>query len=800
MRPRSSLLLLLVVTLLAAWAVAVGLRLSPDVASLLPDQGEGAALSLYARAFGGGDLALVMVQGSDPDRVQQGARAATDRLRFNPMVRAAVDELSIEPYGDPTLAWAYASVGARKTLRDALSPEAMRSRLQETRGLLLAPGAASMAAGVAIDPLRLRQIPMEHAFDVASSASAAGPGALGWSSGWVSGDGLARLVLIAPAAHALRAREARQFAESVEATLSAVRTLFPDLSLQLTGGHAIAVATEQLIKRDLWVSGALSMLLCAAMFALTFRRVRALIAVLPPLALGTLWTAALAGTLLRGVSAISVAFVSVVVGVGVDTGVHVYSAVMRARDQGLAGKQAASAARRAVARPTLAAAVAAAAAFASLGLSRVPALRQLGLLCAAGELLTAVAILWVTPELGAWLETGREPAAPAAGWPKLLRRSVESRSALWVAAAGALLPVAVLLWLGPPHLAPTVVAMRSDQLDAVRVEQQVYERFGGQRGQWVVLVRDADPERARTRADRISEQLESAPDVAQSVISLTRFAPSLATQSRRLQERDLLQLPAAADALRDALAAAGFVPERFAAALQAFASPSHQLSDPLGSGGAAAELLAARFLGRDDGQSLVAIFVQPQLGAGPKLAAVVRSVDPEAMLTGYARLDSALRESLARDLPLIGLLALGVVVATMGAALRRVRDVLLVMATLAFEVLWVVALVRWTGLRIHAYNALVIPVLLGITVDEVMFLLHRAHEQSAGESIEAEARNVAATALTTAAGFAALLVCKFEGLRDLGALGAIGSVVGLLAAWIVVPAGLRALDGRHRPR
>jgi hypothetical protein len=49
---------------------------------------------------------------------------------------------------------------------------------------------------------------------------------------------------------------------------------------------------------------------------------------------------------------------------------------------------------------------------------------------------------------------------------------------------------------------------------------------------------------------------------------------------------------------------------------------------------------------------------------------------------------------------------------------------------------------------------------------------------------------VIATALTTSAGFAALLACRFEGLFDVGAVGAIGSLAGVFAALLVVPAGL----------
>jgi predicted RND superfamily exporter protein len=58
-------------------------------------------------------------------------------------------------------------------------------------------------------------------------------------------------------------------------------------------------------------------------------------------------------------------------------------------------------------------------------------------------------------------------------------------------------------------------------------------------------------------------------------------------------------------------------------------------------------------------------------------------------------------------------------------------------------------------------------------------------------TLEAQGPLVACTALTTAAGFAALVACRFDGLADLGAVGALGSVAGLVCAMVLVPAGLR---------
>jgi predicted RND superfamily exporter protein len=108
--------------------------------------------------------------------------------------------------------------------------------------------------------------------------------------------------------------------------------------------------------------------------------------------------------------------------------------------------------------------------------------------------------------------------------------------------------------------------------------------------------------------------------------------------------------------------------------------------------------------------------------------------------------------------------------------------------------------VRW-----HVYDALVLPVLIGITMDESMFLLHAVRgaqaeasslEDAIHHALHEQGPLVLATALTTAAGFGALLACKFEGLFDLGAVGALGSALGLVSALVVVPAGLRLTAAR----
>jgi len=573
----------------------------------------------------------------------------------------------------------------------------------------------------------------------------------------------------------------------------------PGVTTELSGGHAVAWATEQMLRHDLEVSGTLSMALASLAFVLTFRRARALAAVLPPLVLGTMWTTGLAALLPAGLNAVAIAFAAVVVGVGVDTGVHVYAALLDARRAGLPPAQAAVRARETTWRPTLTAAVVAAIAFASLALGGLSAMRQLGLLCGAGELLTAVAILLVTPEIGAWLERGDPPPARAPRWVDALGWLVATRTRALAALAACALPIVVVGIAGWPRPADALVAIRPRGLAPLEAGERVRTLFGGRPGQWVVLTVDADEERARERADRVADALEVAVagGIADGFDALTTWDPSAATQRARMAGRDALDLPSRRAALEGALATAGFDVSACAPGLEAFAHPSQAPASPPGE---ALAWVRARHVAHDGGETLVATYVRPKGEAGDdaRLRAAILAADPGSSVTGFDAIDRSLRDALSHDLLVVGAAALAMVALAMRVALRSARHALVALATLACEMGLVGLAMRALAVRWHVYDALVLPVLFGVTIDESMFLLYASADGGIQRGLRAQGPLVAATALTTAAGFAALLACRFDGLRDLGMVGALGVLAGLVAALVVVPSALTVLSRRPR--
>jgi len=788
---------LAVATIASGWLTADKLRMSGDLSTLLPDSGPAGALARWTHAFGVRDPAIVLVRGERAADVERAAAAVADSLRRAPSVERVVDHVpapSVPP--DPTLAWAYAGPEARERLAAIVTPAGMRERLADTRALLLAPAADPEAqAWLARDPLRLAQVPWESRAELAAGVGAS-PGAP-----FVSEDGRARLVMAEPRGSAFVSADAQALVEDVErADQSAVASGVRGVTTELAGGHAIAWSIERMLRRDLEVSGTLSLVLASLAFVVTFRRVRALAAVLPPLAMGTLWTTGIAALLPAGVSAVAIGFAAVVVGVGVDTGVHVYAALLDARRAGYAPADAARRAREQTWRPTLTAAAVAAVAFASLGLCGLRAVQELGLLCAAGEVLTAVAILLVTPEIGSWLERGPPPPMRGARWIEALSWITATRRRAFVALGACAAPIAIVAATGWPPPADALVAIRPKGLAPLVAQQHVYDVFGGEAGQWIVLSTDRDEQAARAHADRIGEALE--PLVNDHTIAgfdaLATFLPSAATQRARLAERDALDLPSRRADLEAALRDAGFDVGACAAALEAFSHPAPAPGPSSLRGDASLSWLAGRHVARDARGVLVATYVRPTgvPQADSRARAAIRAADPSAEVTGFDAIDRALRHVLARDLLVIGAVALAVVAAAMRLALKSARHTLVALATLACEMAAVGVAMRLLSVRWHVYDALVLPVLFGVTVDESMFLLHAARGAGVREALASQGPLVAATALTTAAGFFALVACRFDGLRDLGSVGTVGVLAGLVAALVVVPAALRVVAER----
>ena len=167
------------------------------------------------------------------------------------------------------------------------------------------------------------------------------------------------------------------------------------------------------------LSLALSFVLIGLVYWLGFRTLAGYGFVMGPLLIGMVWALGLTGWILGRVNLMAAGFGAVLLGVGDDVGILLFS---RYREERRAGRTKARALRAALLGTgpgVVAGALATALAFLALAFAPFPGIRDLGLTTGLGLLACLAATFLVMPPLLLWLDRGKgtfapgPPAAPA---------------------------------------------------------------------------------------------------------------------------------------------------------------------------------------------------------------------------------------------------------------------------------------------------------------------------------------------------------------------------------------------------
>ena len=170
---------------------------------------------------------------------------------------------------------------------------------------------------------------------------------------------------------------------------------------------------------------------------------------------------------------------------------------------------------------------------------------------------------------------------------------------------------------------------------------------------------------------------------------------------------------------------------------------------------------------------------------------------------GVARVaDFVDREILTDFIKLTGI-ALIVTAILVAVAMQRISYTLMCITTLAIGIAITMAIMVITGLRWHVLNLAVLPLIIGIGIDNGIHLSHalKGHYRSGAYLLRALSQTgfpIVMTALTTIVGFGSLLLNAYVGVQELGAVAAIAMFACLFASLICMP--LIALATTHRKR
>jgi hypothetical protein len=570
----------------------------------------------------------------------------------------------------------------------------------------------------------------------------------------------------------------------------------PDFKTAITGTFQKKLDQQKQIGRDIAVSSMVAGALLLLFLLLHFRSALAVGLVLAPVAMGLTWTYGLVGLAYGRVNLLTGFLGAILGGLGIEHGIHLLGRYLHLRGESWKPSEAARETFTHTGSAAIISALVAALTFLLLGTSQFRAFREFGVIAGVGMLMLVGAYVVVMPAiLGLACRLGWKPppAATAHMNAPLGRLLVRWRRPLTLVAA---LVVAVLVVdVRRVRFDYDFNSLEDPQLPSFVLDREVNRILGYSQTPVVVLTNNPDEERAvveelRARKERLGER-----STVDFVASLQSMVPE--EQAAKQQVLGRLQ------GLLEDVPEEGLEPEQRAQLTQlrqqVRAQPFTREELPAS--------VRRQFQGTQGQSGFVLVYPRVSLSDGEAIRAMANEVRG-VTLPGGGRISAAgepmvLADILAmvtREAPIILIGAVVAVLLAMWVTLGSLRLALLCLTPTVVSLLALVGLMPLLDIEFNYLNILVIPVLIGTTVDAGVHLLTRlvAPDSEFVPVYSETGRAICGGLLTSAVGFGALFLADHPGLNSVGALANLGFGVNLLVMVVAFPALLLLLSERKR--
>jgi predicted exporter len=549
-------------------------------------------------------------------------------------------------------------------------------------------------------------------------------------------------------------------------------------AIQATGAQAITAWESHRLTVEVLLSLGLSFLLIGLVYWIGFRTLAGYGFVMVPLLLGMVWALGLTGWVLGRVNLMAAGFGAVLLGVGDDVGILLFSRYRDERKAGHGKPQALRAALLGTGPGVVAGALTTALAFLSLAFAPFPGIRDLGITTGMGLLACLLATFLLLPPLLLALDRGTGAFAPGPALPQPPRR----RWAAW-----AVLGLVVLALMGAPrtHWEEDLRRFRAQGNPALTLQTRLTKTLGASLQPLALQIPLDDPDRLPARWNKLSPILREAglpvpdwktldPELRHALGSETWRRQVLESATRAGLDPAGLEGPlaalagAASDPAQPALALQALMPGRTPtedATTWSFWDRLHKLRSP-----APLPPMLTVPLRLDD--AALARFTPLVEEAGGRfvgtqpLFRVVKGIAKEAV----------------QQAVLLALAGIFLVIAIFG---RSLRFATLALMPLVASQIGALGALGWTGEPLTFLSLMAIPIALGVSVDTAFNLLHRARVEA--DASHRVARVNAVCAGTTLAGFGGMVFSGYRGLRGLGLACLGGVALALLVTQWLLP-------------
>lgn len=782
-RPTSALIAAAVLTL-AGLVCSSRLTLNANLADLLPRSFSSVQdLATLEQRFGGAGWLIVVGEGAEPETLRQFARDLAPRLE-------RLEAISFVEYQRPTSFFedrALAYVPADQLTRFENSLE------QRVKYEMLAR-----------NPL---YVPLDDAAPPSIEWSALEAGGhqaeqrlIGGSEPFYLDPAARRVVLLAkPRGSSADLAFARSLVDEVQGVLATLEPRYgPGFHTVLTGAYQKKLDQQAQIARDIAVSSAVALAVLLLYLLLHFRSGIALVLALVPVSVGLAWTYGAVALSWGSVNLLTGFLGAILGGLGVEHGIHLLTRYLTLRAEGVSSEEATRASFSHTGMSAVVSAVVAAATFFSLGLSHFRAFREFGIIAGAGMMvLLAAYVLVLPPMLGLLHRLSWSPPRPpqGAGKPGWVSRALPKLR--WPAALGM---GALVLLLAPRGFGVRFdydfAALEDHRLPSWTIDHEVNRLLGYSQTPVIVLTENPKEERAAVEELKRRQRELGDRSTIDFAASLDDLVPADQEARRPVLARISALLSKVNTQTLDEPTRARFEALQRAARAQPFTRD--ELPDSI----------RRQFRGAGTNQSgFVLVFPRIKLTEGDRVrefAAEVRGLHRPDGTTlhaaGEAMILADILEMVTHEGPPILVIALVAVLGLMWLSLGSFTSAALCLSPTVLSIITLVGLMPLMDLRFNYLNILVLPVLIGTTVDAGVHLLSRLGGTRPEDFTRVYAETGGAISgglLTSAVGFATLLLADHPGLNSVGRLANLGFAVNLLITLVGFPALLLLLASRR---
>ncbi len=691
-------------------------------------------------------------------------------------------------------------------LREKWTEAEIAKQIRKNKRVLVSQASFAMKDLIRIDPLEMRWLFMEK-----------------WRSGMkgmefdasspflLSRDGYSLLIVTEPLRPASDLSFSNALMERLEEFVSrAIPEGGRGIKVSFTGAHPIATSEAKTLRFDMQSSFITSLILVLLLFLFVYRRWVTLLFVGLPLFGGIQLTMGIASLTLRSLNLLTSAFAAILVGLGIDFALHLYDRYQQERASGKDISTSMETTLTETGSGIWTGAFTTIFAFATLYFSRVQGIVELAFIVSVGLLCALLCITFVLPSFLIWVDRRKRPYA----YPPVHTFRFHTLSSLLERYPSPILyglmgiTLFFLFFAFQLKVERDFRNLRPKEISSLEGFERMAKAFGSGRWEAMVIQEGEDLAALLTKEEEIARLLKryQREGKIDSFLSLSSLLPSPEKQERIGNAiRASIDLKKVREDLIRALKGNGFDLDEFRDILQGLEAlclgkekifrPEDLLASleqsPLKKG-------VEPLLQRREGRYRIVSPIYYQKG---KLSLDQLEKDlPSVSITGAEKVESEIRRVVREDLFLLTPIALLIILLLVFSHFRRWKITLFTLMPLTMGLIWMLGAMALLKIPINFVNAVLLPMIMGMGIDNSIHLMHRYQEKNGRNPIyalKATGRAMTMCSLTTMLGFGSLITARYQALSIMGWVTILGMGFCLIASLTLLPTILILLERKR---